>query len=672
MRHLKSSTSFFLVLLIVLGSCSASRRSEQEVSVVSPGNIISVEFSLKEGAPYYSVKRKNSPVVDVSRLGFTLKDLAPLQDNFKLVNSKKATFNETWTQPWGEVKNIKNLYNSLIVQLEEKSDSKRKLNIEFRVYDDGVGFRYQIPEQPGLTEFLIMDELTEFNMAHDFKTWWIPAYGDNMDYEALFKSNNVSELKEIMHTPVTMETGDSLFVSIHEAALMDYAAMTIQPVDGKRLKANLVPWSTGEKVRATAPLTTPWRTLQITGSAGDLVTSYLILNLNEPNKLGDISWIKPGKYNGIWWGMHIKTQTWEGGPIHGATTGNVKKLIDFASKNNLSAVLIEGWNEGWETDWTVSGNFNFTKAYPDYDLGKLSAYAKQKNVGLIAHHETGGNVANYERQMEDAFKLMEKYDIHHLKTGYVNKLMDGKEKHQGQYMVRHYQKVLETAARYKVMVDMHEPIKDTGLRRTFPNMMTREGARGQEYEAWSDGNPPEHTTILPFTRCLSGPMDYTPGIFDIEIATLTDFRVHTTLAKQLALYVVIYSPMHMAADLPENYEGNPAFKFIVDVPTDWEDTKVLNAKIGDYTTIVRKDRNSGDWYLGSVTDEEARTLTVKLDFLEDGKKYEAEIYADGKGADMETNPLPVEITKVPVEAKSELKITLAAGGGQAIRFRLIN
>jgi alpha-glucosidase len=671
MHRLKSSGFLSFVFLIALISCSAARRSEQNVGASSPGGVVSVEFSLKEGVPYYSIKRRNTPVVEVSKMGFTLKDMPALHENFKVVDTKKTTVDETWTQPWGEVKSIRNHYNSLIVLLEEKSGAKRKLNIEFRIYDDGVGFRYEFPQQNQLTEFTIMDELTEFNMAHDFKTWWIPAYGDNMDSEALFKSNKISELKQKMHTPVTMEFGDSLFVSIHEAALIDYASMAIAPVTDKRLKCDLVPWSTGEKVKTSAPLKTPWRTLQIAGSAGELITSYLILNLNEPNKLGDVSWIQPGKYNGIWWGMHIKKHTWEGGPIHGATTANVKALIDFAAKNNLSAVLIEGWNEGWEGDWTVSGNFNFTKPYPDYDIAELSRYAKSKNIGLIAHHETGGNVANYERQMEDAFKFMEKYDIHRLKTGYVNKLMDGKEKHQSQYMVRHYQRVMEMAARYKVMLDMHEPIKDTGLRRTWPNMMTREGARGQEYEAWSEGNPPEHTTILPFTRCLGGPMDYTPGIFDIEIESLSDFRVHTTLAKQLALYVVIYSPMHMAADLPENYVNNPAFKFIVDVPTDWEDTKVLNAKIGDYTTIARKDRNSGDWYLGSVTDEMARTFTVKLDFLEPGKQYEAEIYADGKGADMQTNPLPVEITKAAVTSQSELKLALAAGGGQAIRFHLI-
>ncbi|RAW00769.1 glycoside hydrolase family 97 protein [Pseudochryseolinea flava] len=665
--HRLNFTGFLSAFVaFLMFSCAATSRDEG-ASAKSPNGNISVAFSLQDGVPQYSITRGKQTVVKPSKLGFTFKDRAPLGTELKVIDVKRATFDETWTQPWGEVKDIRNHYNSIVVLLEEKKGDKRKFSIEFRVFDDGVGFRYEIPKQDKFADFTMTDELTEFNLAQDLKAWWIPAYGSEMDSEWLFKSNKVSELKEKMHTPLTME-GDSLYISIHEAALVDYASMTLEPKANLQLKCDLVPWSDGMKVIGQAPIKTPWRTIQIASTPGDLVTSYLILNLNEPNKLGDVSWIQPGKYNGIWWGMHIKTATWEAGPTHGATTKNVKRFIDFASKNNLSAVLIEGWNEGWEGDWTVDGNFNFTKAYPDYDIEELSRYAKEKNVGLIAHHETGGNVANYEKQMVDAFKLLQKYDIHRLKTGYVTKLINGKEKHQGQFMVNHYNKVMALAAEYKVMIDMHEPIKDTGLRRTYPNMMTREGARGTEYEAWSTGNPPEHTTILPFTRCLGGPLDYTPGIFDIMIENVPDFRVHTTLAKQLALYVVIYSPMHMAADLPEHYEGKPAFKFIQDVPTDWADTKVLNAKIGDYTTIARKDRNSEDWYIGSVTDESARTLHVKLDFLTPGKKYKAEIYADGAGADMESNPLPIEITSKDVDATMTLEIKLAPGGGQAIRF----
>jgi alpha-glucosidase len=659
-----------LVLIFLWGGCAVAKKNDPPMHLLSPDGSLKVVFTLKEGIPYYAVLRNNASLIADSRLGFELKDLAPLSRDFKLLTSSTATFDETWSQPWGEAREIRNHYNSLTVSLEEVTASKRRMSIEFRAFNDGIAFRYLIPEQPDLVEFSIMDELTEFAFVNDFSTWWIPAYGEDMDSEFLYRNNNLLELQENVATPLTMAFNDSLFVSVHEAGLIDYAGMTLSRKSGGMLRADLVPWSNGIRVQAKAPMRSPWRTVQIASTAGDLISSYLILNLNEPNKLGNVSWIKPAKYNGIWWGMHLQRQTWEGGPNHGATTDNVKKMIDFASRHNLSGVLAEGWNEGWEGDWTVNGNFSFTKAYADYDLSELSRYAKEKNVHLIAHHETGGNVANYERQMEDAFRLLQQYDIHYLKTGYVNRLPAG-ERHQGQFMVRHYHKVMETAARYKVMVDMHEPVKDTGLRRTYPNLMTREGVRGTEYEAWSDGNPPSHTTILPFTRGLSGPTDYTPGIFDIMLSGKSKFRVHTTLAKQLALYVVIYSPLHMAADLPENYEGNPAFRFIEDVPTDWDETRVLNGKIGHYVTIVRKDRNSNDWYLGSITNESARSLDVKTDFLRPERKYRAVIYQDGKDADWDSNPLPVEINELQVTSKSVIKLRLAAGGGTAIRFQEI-
>jgi alpha-glucosidase len=614
----------------------------------------------------YTVQRNGQTIITDSKLGFILKNQPALAADFKVADVRKSSFDETWTQPWGEVKTIRNHYNSLAVTLGEQTNLKRTVIVEFRVYNDGVGFRYEFPQQPNLKDFVIMDELTEFAIAQDPAAWWIPAYSDDMDSECLFRKNKVSELKEKMHTPLTLE-GAGLYISIHEAALVDYASMTLFNQGNKTLKCDLVPWTNGDRVVATAPMKTPWRTIQIASKPGDLATSYLILNLNEPNKLGDVSWIKPGKYTGIWWGMHIKTHTWESGPHHGATTENMKAQIDFASKHKFSAVLAEGWNEGWEGDWTVAGNFNFTKPYTDYDIAEVSRYAKERNIGLIAHHETGGNIKNYEQQLEDAFKFCAQYDIHRLKTGYVNRRPGG-EHHQGQYMVRHYHKVMETAARYKVMLDVHEPVKDTGLRRTYPNMMTREGARGTEYEAWSEGNPPEHTTILPFTRCLGGPLDYTPGIFDIQFKTTGTFRVHTTLAKQLALYVILYSPLQMAADLPQNYEGNPALKFIEDVPTDWEQTIIPDAQIGKYVTTVRKDRNSDDWYLGSITNEESHTVEVKLSFLSPGKKYTAEIYQDGKDADVTTNPLPIAITTQVVDAGTILKLPLAKGGGAAIRF----
>lgn len=652
-----------LLLVFFLSSCS----SEEEVS--SPDGRIRVTFKIIEGFPFYEVIRDGKVLVSDSRLGFELKDQSPLNGNFKLVYVEESTFDETWSQPWGEVKNIRNHYNALTVTLEEDSAEKRTLKITFRAFNDGIGFRYEFPDQPALKDFVVTNELTEFNLTRDPNAWWIPAYGDEIDSEFLFSKNRVSELDQKVHTPLTMEFGDSLFMSIHEAALVDYPAMTLDP-EGTSLSCDLVPWASGIKAEIKAPFTTPWRTIQLADKAGELITSYLILNLNEPNKLTELSWIRPGKYNGIWWGMHLGRQTWSPGPAHGASTENVKQYIDFAAENNLSGVLVEGWNIGWEHDWS-EGRFDFTKAYPDFDLEKLSTYAASKNVGLIGHHETGGNIANYERQLREAFDLYQKHGIHTLKTGYVTRRPNGNEWHQGQFMVRHYQKVVELAAEHELMLDVHEPVKGTGLRRTYPNLMTREGARGTEYEAWSEGNPPEHTVILPFTRCLAGPLDYTPGIFDILIKSRPENRVHTTLAKQLALYVTIYSPLQMAADLPEHYEGNQAFQFIRDVPTDWEETRVVHAKIGDYLTIVRKDRNSDDWYLGSTTDEKERTLTVNLDFLIPEKKYLAQIYADGKGADVITNPLEVAIRETTVMNGQSLDLWLAPGGGQAVRFHLL-
>ena len=500
---MKALAVLFTILVTIPVALSAR---EKPLEVSSPDKSTRVQFTLiNDGIPFYTIQRNGQTLISNSKLGFVLKDQPALTKDFKVADVKRASFDETWTQPWGEVKSIRNQYNSLTVTLEEQTALKRTLVVAFRVYNDGVGFRCEIPQQPNLKDFVIMDELTEFTFAQNLDAWWIPAYSEDMDSECLFRKNKVSELKDNVHTPITFE-GSNIYLSIHEAALVDYAAMTLVNTNNQTLKCDLVPWANGDKVVATAPMKTPWRTLQIGSKPGDLVSSHLILNLNEPNTLSDVSWIKPGKYNGIWWGMHIKTHTWEGGPHHGATTENMKAMIDFASKHKLSAVLAEGWNEGWEGDWTADGNFNFTKPYPDYDIEAISKYARERNIGLISHHETGGNIANYERQLEDAFKFCAKYDIHRLKTGYVNRRPAG-EHHQGQFMVRHYHKVMETAARYKVMLDVHEPVKDTGLRRTYPNMMTREGARGTEYEAWSTGNPPSHTTILPFTRCLGGPLD---------------------------------------------------------------------------------------------------------------------------------------------------------------------
>jgi alpha-glucosidase len=635
------------------------------IHVSSPNGRIQVTFMLENGVPYYKVNYSGQDIIRPSKLGFAFKDAEPLNQNLTITDNECSSFDETWIQPWGEVKEIRNHYNELRVDLEETAETHRKMTVVFRVYDDGLGFRYELPEQDNLSDFQIMDEETEFVLTGDHRAWWIPAYLEER-YEYLYRKTPISYLRKVaytVHTPLTLETADGLFLSIHEANLTDYASMTLMASDNNTLLCDLVPWSDGVKVKASTPHQTPWRTIQIAENAGDLITSYLILNLNEPNKLEDVSWVEPGKYVGIWWGMHIGKYTW-GSYRHGATTENTRRYIDFAAKHGFSRVLVEGWNVGWDGNWFRHGDlFSFTTPYEDFDIEELSAYAAARGVKLIGHHETAAAVTNYERQLEDAFDFYRDLGIDTVKTGYVDRgqgikrrdeegNLVGLEWHHGQYMVRHYREVVETAARYQIMLDVHEPIKDTGIRRTYPNMMTREGARGQEYNAWSEdgGNPPEHTTILPFTRMLAGPFDFTPGIFDLLFEEYRlSHRVNTTLAKQLALYVVIYSPLHMAADLPENYEGHPAFQFIIDVPVDWQDTKVLHAEIGDYVTIVRQDRNSEDWYLGSITDEERRTLEAPLTFLEPGRKYVAEVYADAADADWESNPLSIDIYEVLVD-----------------------
>jgi len=677
-------SAHFIILMIFLSNAFRCPYQKGEVLYqTSPDKKISVTFKLMEGVPLYSIKYKNAPVISDSRLGFRFKAAEPMEKNFEIINTQISEFDETWSQPWGEVKDIRNHYNELRVQLQEKSESARHMDIVFRVYDDGIGFRYELPKQENLKDFQITDELTEFNFPEDHRCWWIGAYQGNR-YEFLYNETQLSEI-DTVHTPFTLETNSGLYLSLHEANLTDYSSMALARVEETKLTCDLYPWSDGTKVKASAPMLSPWRTIQIAEKPGDLITSYLILNLNEPNKLNDVSWIKPAKYVGIWWEMHLGKSTWGSGKKHGATTANTKKYIDFAAKYGFDGVLVEGWNTGWDGDWIQNGSiFNFTQAHPDYDIDEVTRYAQSKGVKIIGHHETGADVINYESQMEDAFKFCQKYGINTVKTGYVGhgqtiKRIDKNgdiqhEWHHGQYMVRHYRKVVETAAKYHIMLDVHEPIKDTGIRRTWPNMMTREGARGMEYNAWSPdgGNPPDYMTILPFTRLLSGPMDFTPGIVDLFYDEYqSDNRVNATLAKMLAYYVIIYSPLQMAADLPENYEKQPeAFQFIRDVPVDWEETRVLNAEIGDYLTIVRKDRNSDDWYLGSVTDENGRTLKIKLDFLDSDKSYIAEIYEDAADADWKSNPFAIKIhRRIPIWSKMSINLILAPGGGTAIRFR---
>ncbi len=649
--------------------------AQPDYTVNSPDGQIQVAFSLDEsGAPTYEVSYKEQTILEPSRLGFVFLSDPPLNMGFVLKDIRCSTFDETWEQPWGEVRYVREHYNEMRLHLQEESYLKREFIVVFRLFDDGLGFRYEFPEQPNLTDFQIIDELTEFNFAADHKAWWIPAYREHR-YEYQYQRSPVSLLKKV-HTPLTLETAAGLYLAIHEAGLTDYASMVLAGTGKHALECELVPWradADAVKVKAATPHRTPWRTLQIAETPGELITSYLTLNLNEPNALGDVSWVRPGKYIGIWWAIHLRHYSWSSGPNHGATTENAKRYIDFAAEHGFDGMLVEGWNLGWDGDWYNSKDaFDFTTAYPDFDLEEVARYAREKGVRLIGHHETGGDVLNYERQMAEAFALYESLGVNTVKTGYASVLIDGAEWHHGQRMVEHHQEVVELAAQHKVMLDVHEPVKDTGLRRTYPNLMTREGVRGMEWNAWSQdgGNTPEHTTVIPFTRMLSGPMDYTPGIFDlIYQGRYADNRVRTTLAKQLALMVVLYSPLQMAADMPENYEGHPAFQFVIDVPVDWEETLVLNGEIGEYVTIARKDRHSQDWYIGAITDENGRLLKIEFSFLEPDVKYVAEIYADGPDADWETNPRSYEIRQEFVDRGTTMKLELAPGGGQAIRLR---
>ncbi|WP_419251768.1 glycoside hydrolase family 97 protein [Caulobacter sp. ErkDOM-YI] len=646
--------------------------------IASPDNVLSVEVTTDgDGRPSYAVSRLGKPVIAPSRLGFILVDAPKLERNLALAGEASKSFDETWEQPWGERRFVRNHYNELRVTLAEKNGLQRRFDVVFRVYDDGIGFRYEFPDQTNLKTVKIGEELTEFSLAEPATVWWIPAFEWNRE-EYLYNRTRAEEVGDAQ-TPMTVRTDDGLHIAFHEAALVDYSGMNLTRVEGRRFKANLTPGIGGAKVERAAPFPTPWRTLQIADTAGGLVTSNLILNLNEPNKLGDVSWIKPMKYVGVWWEMHLDKKTWASGPKHGATTENAIKHIDFAAKHGLGGVLVEGWNVGWDGDWFGNGqDFSFTEAYPDFDIKRVTDHAREKGVVLIGHHETSANAAHYESQMEAGFDLYKKLGVTAVKTGYVAdagqaKVMglDGKVHfawHEGQDMARHHLKVVTEAAERQIAINAHEPIKDTGLRRTYPNWISREGARGMEFSAWGQpGNPPEHETNLIFTRMLAGPMDYTPGIFGMK--TKAPDGVATTWAKQLALYVTIYSPIQMAADLLENYEANPKpFKFIEDVPTDWSETLVLNGEIGDFVTIARKDRKSDDWYLGAISDEEGRVLTAPLGFLEPGRRYKAQIYRDGDKADWKTAPQDIVIEEREVASTDVLTLRLAPGGGQAIRF----
>jgi alpha-glucosidase len=681
MKFPKKTPGLFTLLLLLavpLAHAQGASTPASEANARSPSGTLGVSLRLNgEGRPEYTIVRSGQTVIDWSRLGFILADAPKLERNFELAGVDQKILDDTWEQPWGERRYVRNHCTELRVTLREKTGTRRNLAVVFRVFDDGVGFRYEFPQQDTLSQVNIVEELTEFDVAGPATAWWTPG-GEWNRYEYIYQKTPLTELSQA-HTPVTLRTTSGVHIAIHEAALVDYAGMWLRRVSGQRLKAVLSPASSGPRVSRKAPFVTPWRTLQIAPSAAGLYMSDLILNLNEPNKLGDVSWVKPFKYVGIWWGMHLGTQTWASGAKHGATTAETKRYIDFAAKNGFRGVLVEGWNKGWDGDWFANGqDFSFTEAYPDFDLVALAAYAKKKGVHLVGHHETSGNIAHYEKQLAAGLDLYAKLGIDAVKTGYVADAggiqalgADGRihfEWHDGQVQARHHLHVVEEAAKRRIAVNPHEPIKDTGLRRTYPNWVSREGARGMEYNAWGDPpNPPEHEATLVFTRMLAGPMDFTPGVLSLKGAN--GKRFNSTMAKQLALYVVLYSPIQMAADLPEHYAKYPKpFQFIKDVPVDWSDTRVLNGEVGDYVTIVRKDRNSDDWYLGAVTDEQARTLSASMSFLDDGRRYYATIYRDGKDASFEGDGHSIEIETRPVSRHDRLQLKLAPGGGQAIRI----
>jgi alpha-glucosidase len=660
-----------LFFWVFVASCN--NQTTNNYKVKSPDGKVAVVFQLSdEGVPQYLAYFHEEMVVDTSLLGFELNNLDDLKAGFQVIGTEQSSFDETWEQPWGEEQFIRNHYNELKINLQEAEGSKRKMTLVFRVFDDGIGFRYEFPEQEKLADFEVVAELTEFNMTDNHDAWWIPAFEPNR-YEYLYQHTPIAEMGKV-HTPVTFETANNTYISIHEAALKEYSSMTIDATQGQKLKCELVPYSKEATSRAflSTGKTTPWRTIQLAKTPAELLTSYLMLNLNEPNKLGDVSWFKPGKYIGIWWEMHTNKGTWSAGDMHSATTENTKKYIDFAAANGFDGVLVEGWNTGWDGDWVKNGDiFSFTESYPDFDLPALANYAKSKGVYLVGHHETGGNIDNYEKQMQAAFQLYADNNVKAVKTGYVehgNILSNGKY-HHGQAYIDHFYRVIELAAKHKIAVVAHEPIKDTGERRTYPNIISREGARGQEFNAWSSdgGNPPNHTLIMPFTRCLASPMDFTPGVFELTLPTKPENQVNTTLAKQLALYVTMYSPMQMACDLPENYAKYPdAFEFIKQVGVDWETTKVLNAAIGEHLTIARKEKGTGNWFVGGITNEANRIIELDFDFLEADEQYTATIYRDSEEAHYKTNPESYVIETVDIEKGQQMSVTLAAGGGFAI------
>lgn len=670
------------------------------ISIQSPNGQIQLTVTVDANVSY-SLTYKGKSVIMPSTLGFTLQKPAIDLRSFELLSVDSSRTDETWTPIWGEESRIRNNHHQLVLHLKDnRSGSGILLDVVFRVFNEGVGFRYAFPQQPNLNHFIIANEHTQFAMAGDHTMFWIPGDYDTNEYA--YYTSSMSELdasggknsQEIyarhpignnaVQTPLMLKSKDALYINIHEAALSNYPAMNLELDKKTRIfQSHLVPDAMGNKAYLQAPAATPWRTIIVSDKAGELLTSRMILNLNEPSRIQDPSWIKPQKFVGVWWEMHVgvgswdlqKTQAGSTGTAtrpHSAHTANVKRYIDFAAKHGIPSVLVEGWNTGWE-DWFGQWEedvFDFVTPYPDFDLMEITRYARSKGVKLIMHHETSASVTNYERQMDTAYRFMKQFGYDAVKTGYVGHIIPRGEHHDGQWMVRHYERVAQKTANYRIMVDAHEPVRPTGLHRTYPNWLACEAARGNEFNAWSNGNMPEHETILPFTRLMGGPMDYTPGIFKIKMNQYDPNKkeqVHTTLSKQLALYVTLYSPLQMAADLPENYEAKPdAFQFIKDVAVDWDKTVVPAAEPGDYIVMARKAKGSPNWFIGAITDENARQMKVSLDFLEPGKSYIATIYRDADSAHWNHNPEAYVIEQWIVNTKTSIKLKLAAGGGTAI------
>lgn len=674
--------------------------------IQSPNGQISIDFRLKNGIPTYKVNYKEIPIIKESKLGVELRDGNNLMDGFEQVNISTSSFDETWQPVWGEVKEIRNHYNEMVAELKQPA-TNRYMNIRFRVYDDGVGFRYEFPQQKNLVYFTIKEEHTQFALTGDHTAWWIPGDYDTQEYD--YTQSKLSEIRGLLRNAVTsnasqtvfsetgvqtslqMKTAEGLYINLHEAALTDYSCMHLN-LDDKNMifESWLTPDAEGYKGRLQTPCHSPWRTIIVSDNACDILASHLILNLNEPCKLEDTSWIKPVKYVGVWWEMITGKGTWSytnalpsvklencdysklpKNGTHSANNDNVKRYIDFAAEHGFDQVLVEGWNIGWE-DWFGNQKnyvFDFVTPYPDFDIKALNEYAHSKGVRLMMHHETSGSSVNYERHLEAAYQLMNKYGYNSVKSGYVGNMLPYGEHHYGQWMNDHYLHCVKEAAKHKIMVNAHEAVRPTGLCRTYPNLIGNESARGTEYQAFG-GSKPFHTTILPFTRLQGGPMDYTPGIFEMDIEKINPnnhSHVNATIANQLALYVTMYSPLQMAADIPENYERfMDAFQFIKDVAVDWDDSKYLEAEPGKFITVARKAKNTENWFVGCVAGDAEHTSKITLDFLDADKKYIATVYADGKDADYKTNPQSYTIKKGIVTNKTKLNLRAVAAGGYAI------